>query len=29
MKRKTLLQIAITALVSGLFLAVIFYFSIR
>lgn len=29
MNRKTLLQIAITALVSGLFLAAIFYLSIR
>lgn len=29
MNRKTILQIAITALASGLFLAAIFYFSIR
>lgn len=29
MNRKTLLQIAITAIVSGLFLAAIFHFSIR
>ncbi len=29
MNRKTLLQIAITALVFGLFMAIILYFSIR